>query len=46
MKIVKMKFDICIMNPPYGQSEKDTDKNLHVKFLSLTTKIANTIISI
>lgn len=41
-----MKFDICIMNPPYGQSDKDTDKNLHVRFLKKTIEISNEVISI
>lgn len=34
-----MKFDYCIMNPPYA-------KNLHLKFLKKTADIANTIVSI
>ena len=34
-----MKFDICLMNPPY-------DKNLHIKFLSKASEISEKVVSI
>ena len=34
-----MKFDICLMNPPYARS-------LHLKFLEKTIKIADNVVSI
>ena len=34
-----MKFDICLMNPPYSRS-------LHLKFLEKTIKIAYKVVSI
>ena len=34
-----MKFDICLMNPPYSRS-------LHLKFLEKTIKIADKVVSI
>ena len=34
-----IKFDICLMNPPY-------DKNMHLKFLSKMIKTAGTVVSV
>lgn len=34
-----MKFDICLMNPPY-------EKNMHLKFIRKILKIADNIINI
>ena len=34
-----MKFDICLMNPPY-------DKSLHLKFLEKAIQISNNVVSI
>ena len=40
-----MKFDICLMNPPYLGKNRN-DYNIHLKFLNKIATISNNIISV
>ena len=39
-----MKFDICLMNPPYGT--KETDKLIHIKFVDKCLNMCNNIVCV
>lgn len=44
-----MKFDICLMNPPYTAEKTDTtqrDAMLHYKFLQHVLTISDSVISV
>ena len=47
-EIIKMnngqKFDICLMNPPYGT--KETDKLIHIKFVDKCLDMCNNIVCV
>ena len=41
-----MKFDICLMNPPYGSKTQHTSPHLHLQFVESTLNITNKLVAV
>ena len=41
-----MKFDICLMNPPYGSKNQHTSPHLHLQFVESTLNITNKLVAV